>query len=134
MSRQLYADAITRTHQAASDDDCHDARLAHKQSVRIAPQHRLHQTWRKAVDLGARVPQTRDFNNGVAEAKARPDGQPEQIELPRGDVFPELAGGNRVSLGAELLEQLGMDQMNLPEVGLGWIASHARSVFTVSPA
>jgi hypothetical protein len=81
-----------------------------------------------AVELSARVPQTRDFDHGVAEAKARPGWQAEQIEFPRSDVFPELAGGDRVSFGAEFLEQLVMDQMNLPEVGLVWIVSHARSV------
>ena len=77
LRRQLNGDVITRTHHPAGDDDRHDAGLTHKLSVWIAPEHRLHQTWCKAVELGTGVTQARDLNYGAAEPKAGADGQAE---------------------------------------------------------
>ncbi len=43
-------------------------------------------------------------------------------------VLAEFAGPHHKALGAQFVEQLGMNQMYLTQIGLGWIVADARPV------
>src|SRR5207245_5342456 len=53
-----------------------------------------------------------------ADAQPRASGQPEKVDVARGDVLSQLAGSYGVALGTDLIQQLGMDQVHLPEIRL----------------
>jgi hypothetical protein len=58
----------------------------------------------------------------------RPGREREEVQPGGGDVFAQLPGRHRVSLGSQLDEHLARDQVHLPEVGCGGILTHQMKV------
>ncbi len=54
--------------------------------------------------------------------------EPEEVETACRDVLAHLAGSYGKTPGSELFVQLGVDQVNLPEVGRGGVSCHAAAV------
>ena len=61
----------------------------------------------------------------VAEAEASTTGERQQVEPDGGDVLAELTG---LDVGRDLVEELRLDEMHLPQVRLRRIASDTRAV------
>ena len=70
-----------------------------------------------AVELRARVAQAGELDDGVlAEVEPGADGQGEQVDAAGRDVLAEVAGCHREPATSELVEQLGLHEVDLPEV------------------
>ena len=55
--------------------------------------------------------------------------QAEQVDAPRGDVLPQVPGGYVKPLGAQQVEQLSVNKVCLPQVGLCGVGRDPRAVF-----
>ncbi len=84
--------------------------------------HPAKKTRLKLVDLLAWVAKSSDGYERVgAEFEHRAGGQAEQIQPACCDVLSKVAGGNDVTFATELIVQFGVNQVHLPEIGLGGI-------------
>src|SRR4029079_13986617 len=127
--RQFDLDGVARRHVAAREHDAHDARLADKGAVRIAIEHGGHESLLKAIDLDARIAQPGDLDHGAGtDVQPRAGRQRQQVDAARGDVLAELAGRHAEACGAQLLEQFGVDEMNLTQVRAGRVARNPRAM------
>jgi hypothetical protein len=52
----------------------------------------------------------------------------------RGDVLAHLPGRDPVPLSKQFLQEFSVEQVYLPQVGLGGVARHPRAVFDGRPA
>ena len=64
----------------------------------------------------------------MAQAEASSGRQAKQVNALRGDVLTHLAAGYIISCRAELLVEFGMEQVDLPQVGLARITRHSGKV------
>ena len=88
------------------------------------------QTLLNAVELCTWVAQTGDLDCcGVTESESGPGRQAEEIDATRRDVLAHLTRDDVETASLQFVEQLGMDQMDLPQVGLTWVAGNARAMF-----
>src|ERR1700676_1888483 len=126
---QLDTDRIARSNIALRYHDAHDSGLTDQIAVRVLVERRGHQTFLEIVELDTGIAQPGDFDNGAcAEIRPRTGRQRQQIDAGRGDVLAELAGRNREALGAQLVEQFGMNQMYLAQIGQRRVLAHARAM------
>ena len=111
-----------RTSPAVSDD-AHDAGLADQVALGVAVEHGGHQPRLDAVELVARVAQAGDLDDRlVAEAQARPGRQPSR-STPRVVTFSPIWPARHVeAAGPQLVVQLGVDEVDLAQVGLRRVA------------
>ena len=78
----------------AGQNDAHDSGFADQLAIAVAIQCGIHQSGLDLVELGARVAQSGDLDDGVpAEMQASAGRQPEQIDAGCRHVFAHLAGG-----------------------------------------
>src|SRR5207244_3076277 len=97
--------------------DAHHAGLSLNDPVRIAHEHGLEQPRTKVVELHARIANAGDLDDHVAaHVKTNALGQPEQVHATRRHVLAELSGGDVEARVVQLVEQLGMEQVHLPQV------------------
>ena len=95
-------------------------------SLPVTAQHRRHQPGLKAVQLGAGVAQARHFNHSrCADVQTCSGWQGQQVNAGGGDVLAEIAGPHREIGGHQFLEQLGVQQVHLPQIRLARIAGDA---------
>jgi hypothetical protein len=95
----------------------------------VAVQHRGHQAGPEPVELAAGIAKAGHLDKSVgAEAQPRARREPEKVEPARRDVLPHGAGRHGEAGGEKLVVELGMDQMDLTQVGLRRIARHPRAV------
>ena len=60
--------------------------------------------------------------------KPGPDREGKKIESARGDVLAQLSRGNREAGALQFVEQLGMYEMHLPQIGRTRIARDPRAM------
>ena len=92
--RQFELDRVSGPDFTAGQNDAHDSGFADQLAIAVAIQCGIHQSGLDLVELGARVAQSGDLDDGVpAEMQASAGRQPEQIDAGCRHVFAHLAGG-----------------------------------------
>ncbi len=82
----------------------------------------------------ARIAQTGHLKHRfVSNSEQRAPWQGEEIDASRGDVFSELSRTNAKTLRVQLVEQLGVDQVNLTKVRLVGVNPDAGPVLDKRP-
>ena len=69
----------------------------------------------------------------VAQSQSRAGRQPEQVDAARGHVLAHLAGRHLEPALAQLVMELGMNEVDLPQIGLRRIRAHAREMLEPLP-
>ena len=132
---RLDLDGVFAGDVAACQDDGHDPSLADQAPVGIAVGDSLQQPWLEDFDLRARVTESGHLeHDGRAEVQPCAARQPEQVQALRRDVLTELTRTDIEALGAQLLEQLGVHQVHLAEVGLRRIGGYTGAVLHGHPS
>jgi hypothetical protein len=122
-------DSIARANDAALDDDGHYASLAVERAIGRALEDGGHETGLKMIELDAGVTQAGDsYYCRLAQAKLRSCGELEKFNALGGDVLAEVAVGDCKPLRCELIEELAVQKVNLPQVRLGGVLRDARPV------
>ena len=125
-SWELDLDRITWRHDPAGYHNRHHSRLADRATLSIRADDLLEQTRLEPVDLQAGIAQPGEFHDCLGtESQASPSWKLQQIDSMGGDILSEFARGD---LGGHLVEQLRMNEVNLPEIRLRGIASHPRKM------
>jgi hypothetical protein len=116
--RQLHADRVPGADDPSDEHDSHDTGLTHELAVGVAVEQGRHEPVGEPVELHARVAQAHDLHDGVV-AKVQPGagGQPEQVHPTGQHVLADVPGVHVVR-GPQLVEQLGVDEVHLAEVGI----------------
>ena len=103
------ADIAVRQH------DPHHAGFSDQPAIRRAVEHSGHQAGLKPIQLQAGVAEASDLNDRrCAQMQAGSGGKPQQINAASQHVLPDIALAESEALGHEFVEQLSMDQVNLP--------------------
>lgn len=135
-------DRLSREDVATAYDDCHDSCLADdRHLVELGRRRRrrrlvagssvgsgeddLEQPWLEAVDLGTGVAKPRDTEDGSPELQQCPGRKGEQIQTTREDVLAKIARPQLVAHRPCVIEELGVDEMHLAQVGLAGVAPYA---------
>lgn len=124
--RQFHGDPVAGADRTACEDDRHDTGLADEIAVGVAIEHGRPESLLEFIQLPAGVAQPRDLDDRlIAEREPRAARQGQQVDPAGRDVLPHLTGGDREAGPPELIVQLGVDQMDLPEIRLRGIAGDA---------
>jgi hypothetical protein len=128
--RRLDSYDVPATNDPAGDDDTHHARLPHQRPVLVAREQSGEQTPLMPVELNARVAQSGHFDHRFRpKVKARARRKAEQVDAASCDILAEVAGANVKTCRVQLVVQLAMDKVNLPQVRLCRVPRDPRSVF-----
>jgi hypothetical protein len=134
LGRQLNCDGIIGTDGSVSGNHGHDTSLANQVARRIVIQDGRHQPWLKSVELNARISQSRELDDGGAtDAQSSSAREREQRNSSSRNILPEVAGPDGEPAFGELGEELGVNQVHLPKIGLGRIARDARQMLYGAP-
>jgi hypothetical protein len=132
---QLDGDSVAGTDDSVNENDSHHASLADQRVVRVAVEDRCHQAMLDALKLLARIAQPRNLDHRlVSQPQSRAGWQAKEVDALRGDVLAHLPGGDSESARTQLLVQLSMNQVDLAEIGLAWVARYARAVLNGDPS
>lgn len=130
----LHGDGVAGPNIPANQNDSHDTRLADKVSLRVPVEHCGHQPRLKPIELNTRVAQPRHFHHSLpAEPEPRSSRQPEQVDPARRDVLAKGTRRHGEPLRTQLVVEFAVDEMHLPQVGLGGITRDPRTVLNRSP-
>jgi len=82
-----------------------------------------------AVELGAWVAQPGDLDHRLSagDVGSAPVGSASKVDAAGGDVLAHDAGRHREPGGDQRVMQLGMDEVDLPQIGLARVAPDAES-------
>ncbi len=128
-------DGVTRPDVASGNHNRHHACLAYDAAMPIAAGDGTEQPRLKSLDLDAGIPEPGHLDDrALAESKPSAFRKRKQIDAARGDVLAQVPGMHSESLGRELVEQLSVNEVNLPQVGLQGITRDARAVFDCGAA
>ena len=110
-------------------DNRHDSGFANDGSLDVTIQCRGHQAGHEAVELDTGISKACDLDESRRpKTQASTGGQREKINAARRDVFSDVARRYRKALASQLLKMLGVDKMDLPQVGHCGISPHTRPV------
>jgi hypothetical protein len=113
-------DRVAGADVAGGHHDAHDPGQPDQVAVVVVVEDGAPQPLVDAVELAARVAQAGDLDHRVgAEAEAGAGGQAQQVDAAGGHVLAHPAGLEREAGGAELVVELGVDEVDLAPVGLG---------------
>jgi hypothetical protein len=99
--------------------------FSHQSPAVITIEQRCHQTGLKPVQLRTRIPQAGDLDDRrLPEVQPRTSGQAQEIDPASGDVLAHVPWPNRKAAGSELRQELGVNEVHLPEVWLAGVPSH----------
>lgn len=128
--RQFDPDLSTGPDLATRQNDPHHPGFTEQGALGVAVQHGGEHTRLKRIQLPARISQTRHLDNSVrADMEPCAGRQAEQVHAPRGDVFTQVSGGYVKPLGAQQVEQLSVNKVYLPQIGLCGVSRDPRAVF-----
>ena len=126
MLRQHETDRVSGPDEAAREDHAHHPGAPYDGAVGGAAGHVAQKALVVRLDLDARVAQALDPDHGVgAQVEQGAGRQPEEVDAAGGQVLAEVAGGDVVPVPGEVVEELRVDQVDLPEVRLVRVAPHA---------
>ncbi|MCW2756505.1 MAG: hypothetical protein JWO46_251 [Nocardioidaceae bacterium] len=121
--RESDMNPVTGPDPAPLDDDGHHPAPPYDGAVGVPSDHVPQQALVEPLDLQAWVAQTGDLDDRlVAEQQQCAGGEGEQVDAAGGDVLAEVAGADHVTLGSQLVEELGVQQVDLAEVRLVRVA------------
>lgn len=124
--RELDRDRVPGTDDTTGQDHAHHPGPPYDGAVGRAAHHVTQQALVVRLDLDARVAQAPDPDHGIgAEVEQGAGRQPEEVDAAGGQVLAEVTWGDVVPVSREVVEELGVDQVDLPEVRLVRVASHA---------
>ena len=127
--RELDSDGVARADDPSSDDDGHDATLSFDRTVLGPAEHLAQQPRFEAVDLFARVPQSGDPHACIiAEVQQRVRRQAKQIDSASRHILAQLSRRDREPRARDLVEQLRVHQVHLPQIRLRRVAGDAGPV------
>lgn len=119
LGRQLDAYAVMRADDSTGDDDAHDPSLADQAPVLVAVKDRLHQPRLKDVQLITGIAQSGHLNDRVGtEVQPGAAGQAEEVQAAGGDVLAHLPRCDIEAAISQLVVELGMNEVDLPQVRL----------------
>jgi hypothetical protein len=119
----LHSNILPGTDDPTGYDDCHHPAFANHLTVFGASENFPEQSRLEPVDLLAGVPKSGDADNRfVTKVKQCAGGKRQQVNATRRHVLAHLTSRNPVARCRDFIEELGMDQVHLSEVGLGGIA------------
>lgn len=117
LGRKFNPNRIARLNVPTGEDNAHYTRLPNEVSGLIPVEAGSHKPRLKVVDLRARRPQPRHFHYSVrSQVQLRSSRQSKQVDATRGDVFPDISRPNLKTGQSHFVEELGMDQMHLPQI------------------
>jgi hypothetical protein len=120
---------VARPNLTTREDDTHDSGDTGYGTVLISVSQPPHQAFLEVINLEARVPQPGQFNNSIrSDAQQCPRWKRKQVNTFGRNVLTELTSSNGVALPCQLVEQLLVDDVNLPEVGLRCVLAHQMPV------
>ena len=124
-----HSDTITRRHNAVCDHDCHYARLADDRAIERPVDHCLGQTALEMVELSARIAQAGQFDDRRrSKPQPRPRRHIEQCQPARQHILADIARSEVEALAAQVIEQFGVDKVDLAQVGLARVDCDAGPV------
>ena len=122
-------DLVAGPHISIGQDYAHDAGLADQLPSVIAVQGGRHQARLDAIELGAGIAQSGDLDDcRVAQMQPRAGRELQQMDAASRDVLAHQAGRQLETGWLQLVVQLGMDQVHLPQVRLAGVARHPGAV------
>ncbi len=128
-SGQRDQDLVARADEAGCNDNGHDPGLTNKLTIGVAGERCRHESLLEAVELGAGVAKPSDLNDGIGpDMKTSASRELEQGDATSGDVLAHKPWRDPETRGSELVMKFGVDQMNLPEVGLTGVTRDARAM------
>ena len=127
---QFNLDMITSLHISTRKNDRHDASFTHQFAIFRFIEDSAQKPLLKFLNLRTWITQAREFKDNIGPnfEKGR-FGQCEQIDPARGDVFTQLRRRNVKPLLCQLIEQFGLNEMDLTQIGLRGICPHTRPMF-----
>src|SRR5918997_4276520 len=129
LRRQLDAYPVAGSHLAARDHDAHDAGFPHEVALFVAIEDGRHEAVLEAVELPAGVAQARHPDERLlAEAERGPGRQAEQVDAAGGYVLAHLPGPDVEARRPQLVVELRVYQVDLPEVRSRRVPSHPGAV------
>ena len=132
--RQLYANRITGGDLAADDDEAHHPGFSHRIAFRIATETGSHQARLEFIKLVAWVSQPGDLHNHLgSDPQYRAAAEPQKVYTPRGDILAHEPRANLKPKFDQLVVKFGVEQMNLPQIGLGRIPGYPAAMLHRSP-
>ena len=127
--RHIDLDIIARANLTVSQDHRHDSGFANYVSVGVQIQRRGHQAGHETIELDTGIAKACDLDESRRpKTQASAGGQREKINAARRDVFSEIPRRYRKAPAKQLLKKLGVDEMDLPQVGHCGIPPHTRPV------
>jgi hypothetical protein len=127
--RELDANGVARGDGPSALHHAHDPGPAHELAVRIAADGDLQQARTKVIDLLAGVAQARHPHDRlIAQVQAGIARQCQRVQPCGQDILAKVPLGQFVSVLPGLVEELGLDQVNLTQIGLRGIRCYPRAV------
>ena len=127
--RHIDLDIVARADLTAVQDNRHDSSFANDVSVGVMIECRGHQPGHEAIELDTGISKSCDLDESRrSKTQASTGGQREKINAARRDVFSDVARRDRKALASQLLKKLGLNEMDLPQVGHCGISPHTRPV------
>jgi hypothetical protein len=108
LGREVDLDLVAGVDFAGFEDDGHDACVGSP----VGGEDGVHELGAETVDLVAGGTVAGDLELRVADREDGAGGEGVEVEVAGGEVFAELAGGQ-----GELVEEFGVEEMDLGEVG-----------------
>ena len=120
---------VTRPNLTTRKYNSHDSDDTGDGTVIISVSQQPHQAFLEVINLDARVPQTGEFHNNIrSNAQLCPRWKRKQVNTFGRDVLTEFTSSNGVALPCQLVEQLLVDEVNLPKVRLRCVFAHQKPV------
>ena len=124
--RRRHSDSVDKSDEAAPHDDAHDPGPPDNLPISMPKEHVIEESRLKPLDLGTRVAQPRYGDEGlIADQQDRSDWKGVEIDSGCCDVLAEVSWVHLMSRSGESFEQLGFEEVNLPQVRLCRISPHA---------
>ena len=127
--RHIDLDIVARADLTAVQDNRHDSGFANDVSVGVMIECRGHQAGHEAIELDTGIAKACDLDESRRpKTQASTGGQREKINAARRDVFSDIPWRYRKAPPTQLLKKLGVDKMDLPQVGHCGVAPNTRLV------
>jgi hypothetical protein len=123
------SDLVTGSHFAAANHNGHYAGQPEKSPVIGPVEAGLHEPGFEVVELEARVTQAGDLDHSIrTEVEAGAGGKTEEANATGRDALTHVTGLDVKAACSKGVVQLSVDEMYLPQVGLGRVLLHPRTV------
>ena len=124
--RQQDRDRVLGADDTSGQNHAHHPGAPYDGTVGRAAGHVTQQALVVRLDLDTRIAQALDPDHGRgAEVEQGAGRQPEEVDASGGHVLAEVTRGDLVPVPGEVVEELSVYQVDLPEVRLAGVSPHA---------